>query len=230
MTLSQMRSDVRFRVFGNSSDTTYSNTDINRNINNWYKTVLYWILSANGDWQVNGEYAVTDIVADQREYILPTDILKINELYIKSVSTGDYIKATQRDLRNVSIYPEDYRPNLPEFDLMDNSLFIYIPEENITEVDEGIKIYYQTKLTELSGDNDNPNLPEIFRKILCIGAALDYCEADEIRGKAKDLKNKIFGDPTVKTDKGLKDELMEFYASRSLTKPLTITPHRESFR
>lgn len=228
MNLTNLRSDTRFLIFGDSTNTSYGDTDLDRNLNSWYKRILGWILGSNGDWQMNGEFATTSIVASQREYILPTDVLKLNEVYIKSTSAGDYVKATQRDILNVQDYPEDYYPTTPEFDLMDNSLFIYIPDATITNVTDGIKIYYQTDLTELSGASDEPNLPEIFRRILSVGSALDYCQAQEMWNRAKKLENRIFGDPTVKTDAGMKGELMEFFANRSLTKQPTITPAEEN--
>lgn len=228
MNLTSLRSDARFLVFGDSTNTAYSDINVDRNINSWYKRVLGWILGSNGDWQVNGDYATASIVASQREYILPTDILKLNEVYIKTTSDGDYVKATQRDILNVEDYPEEYYPETPEFDLMDNSLFIFIPETSITAVTDGIKIYYQTDLTELSGASDVPNIPEIFRRILSTGSALDYCVANEMWNKAKKLENRLYGDPTVRSDTGLKGELMEFFANRSLTKQPIISPEEEN--
>lgn len=228
MNLTTIRQDIRFMLFGDNTNTAYSDTDLDRNVNSWYKRVLGWILASNGDWQVNGDYATTDIVIGQREYILPTDILKLNEVYIKSTATGEYVKATQRDIINVQDYPEDYHPSTPEFDLMDNSIFIYTPEATITAVTDGIKAYYQANLTELSGATDVPNIPEIFIRIISIGAAIDYCLSQEMWNRAKKFENRIYGDPTVRDDKGMKGELMDFIASRSLTKQPTITPAEEN--
>lgn len=229
MNLTSIRSDTRFLIFGNASDTSYSDTDLDRNVNNWYRTILGWILSVNGEWQVNGDFATADLVAGQREYILPSDTLKLNEVYIKSTATGDYVRAKQRDIVNVEDYPEDYHPETPEFDLMDNSIFIYIPDDTITAVTAGIKIYLQTNLTELSGGSSIPNLVDIFIRILSLGSAIDYCLAQEMYNKAKKLENRLFGDPTVRNDTGLKGELMELYASRSITRQPILQPQRENF-
>ena len=177
---------------------------------------------------MNGNIATTNIVAGQRNYALPSDILKLNEVYIKSTSAGEYIKATQRDILNISEDPETYYPYPPEFDLLNNSMYIYIPEATITAVTAGIKIYFQKDLTELSGSTDTPNLSDIFRKILSIGSAIDYCLSQEMWNKVKKFENRLYGDPTVRNDQGMKGELIEFYANRSLTKPTIITPKEEN--
>ncbi len=227
MNLTAIRADTRYIATGDRTNTAYSDTDLDANINHWYNLVLSWILGANGSWQVNEDYATASIVASQREYILPADILKLNKVYIKSVSTGEYVEAKHRELRNVTDYPEDYHPATPEYDLMDNSLFIYLPED-ITAVTDGIKIYYQTNLTELSGASDTPNLPTICTRILSFGAANDYCLANEMWNKSKKLENRIFGDPTVRNDQGLKGELEEYYANRISVEPPIITPFEEN--
>jgi len=212
--LTNLRSDARYLVFGNSSNTDYGDTDLDRNINRWYNTVLGWVLSANGEWQVNGEIATADTVAGQKEYILPTDCLKVNKIFIKSSATSEYIEAKQRDLAAVHEDTDYYKPFPPEFDLLDNSIFIYTAND-ISAVTDAIKIVYQTDLTELSGASDAPNLAEPFKRLLALGAALDYCIANEVSSKAKNLKVMI--DETKK-------ELLEFYATRSTAKPVVLEP------
>jgi len=211
--LTNLRSDARFLVFGNSSNTDYGDTDLDRNINRWYNTVLAWVLSANGEWQVNGEIATADTVAGQREYILPSDCLKVNKIFIKTATGSEYLEAKQRDLSAVHEDTDYYKPFPPEFDLLDNSIFIYTASD-ITAVTDGIKIVYQTDLTELTA-SDAPNLAEPFKRLLSLGAALDYCIANEVSSKAKNLKVMI--DETKK-------ELLEFYATRSTAKAVLIEP------
>jgi hypothetical protein len=217
--LLNLRSDARYLVFGDSTNTAYGDTDLDRNINRWYNTILAWILGANGDWQVNGDFVTTSIVALQREYILPTDLLKLNEVYIKSTSTGDYLKATQKDLSALQ-HNEDYHPITPEFDVLDNSLFIYTPEDTIGAVTDGLKIVYQKNLTELSNTTDAPNLSEPFKRGISIGAALDYCIANEMNAKAKSLK--------VLLDE-LKQELLSYYSTKSTAREIILQPAEENF-
>lgn len=207
MQLSDIQADARYMVFGNSSNTQYADTDLNRNINEWYKRAIAMILRSNGEWQVEGEIATTDIETNQREYILPTNILKLNEVYIKTTTAGDWVKAEQIDTKEIKFEPdEDYNPVRPEFDLLDNSLFIYIPETSITAVTDGIKIHYQNEITEMSGSTDEPNLANPFRRYLSMGAAHDYLLANDKVQKAREFERML---------REQEEELVNFYATRS---------------
>ncbi len=231
MTLETLRSAVRFIVFGDSSNTQYENTDLDRNINLWYKTALSWILPINGDWQVNGSVATTDIEAGVRKYQIPTDILKLNEVYIKYGTSSEYVKATQRDPKNISVEPDQdtygYYPETPEFDLKGDYIYIYTPETTIAAVTAGLKIHYQTEITELSSTSDEPNLAEPFEKLLIKGPAYDYPFIDS--GKKRDLKREIYGDPTIKNDDGVKGDLQKHYATRSTVRRNKISPKVENY-
>jgi hypothetical protein len=228
-TLQDLRSDARYLALGDSTNTQYANTDLDRNINRWHEIGISLAMDANGDWEINGEIAVTSLVIGQREYILPADILRLNEVYIKSSVNSDYIKAKQRDLKGVQNYNEDYHPAVPEYDLLDNSLFIYIPDSSITAVPAGLKIVYQKDLVELLETSDAPNLPEPFKRLLSVGAAMDFCESNEMWTKAKKLSNRIYGDPTVKNDDGIKGELKKHFSNRSARNNAVLESIQENF-
>jgi hypothetical protein len=219
--LTNLRSDTRFLIFNDSTNTLYADTDLDRNANRWYNTGVVWVLTANGEWQVNGEIATTDLVAGQREYILPGDILKLNEVYIKTTSDqSEYVKMKQRDPINVDIDIENYHPYPPEFDLLDNSMFIYILEDSITDVTAGFKIHYQSDITELSTGTDKPNLAEPFKRLLTYGSAYDYCMANEMWSKCKILEKQI---------EIIKNDMLDFYASRSTVKSAILEPKQENY-
>lgn len=217
--LTNLRSDIRYLIFNDSTNTLYADTDIDRNINRWYNNAIGSLLKVNGEWQVNGEVATTDLVASQREYTIPADTMKVNEVYIKSTSSGEYVKARQRDPLNVDIEPEEYHPYPPEYDLLDNSFFIYIAEESITDVTAGLKIHYQSDVTELSTGTDKPNLAEPFKRFLTYGAGYDYAIANEMWNKAKVFENLMAI---------TKAEMLEFYATRSTVKRVRLIPADEN--
>jgi hypothetical protein len=217
--LQDIISDARFHVFGDSTNTQYSDTDIKRNINNWYRTVLSWIIEANGEWQVNGEETTTDLEAGQKEYILPTDLLKFNEIYFKI--NGEYKKGTLIDPQNIGVDPDDYQPVYPSYDLKDNSLFLYFSED-IVETEDGIKLHYQTDIvTELSANGDNPNITDNFRRLLAIGSAYDYCIANEMWNKSTKLERLIF--------EVYKPDLTKHYSKKN-TKPTVLVPYKVNYR
>lgn len=215
MTLANLRSDIRFLLFGNSSNTQYGDTDIDRNINGWYRRGVAWILENNGDWQVNGETALADLVADQREYTLPTDLLKINEVYIKSTTSGELLKAKQIDPANVSVDMDEYYPAQHEFDLLDNSLFVYPMENSVVAVTDGLKIFYQTEITELSGDSDAPNIAAPFERLITYGSAYDYAMAQGMTTKSQQLKRDLAE---------VREDMMQYYANRSTVDRTIIDP------
>jgi hypothetical protein len=218
--LTNLRSDTRYLIFNDSTNTQYADTDLDRNLNRWYNDAIGSLLKVNGEWQVNGEIATTNIITGQREYTIPADTMKVNEVYIKSISSGEYVKATQRDPINVDIEPESYNPDPPEFDLFDNSIFIYIPQTSITEVTAGIKIHYQSDVTELSTGTDKPNLAEPFKRYLSYGAAFDYAVANEMWNKVKAFEAQL---------KVYEAKMLEFYLSRSTVKRIRMTFKQENY-
>ena len=219
MNLTNLRSNIRYLVFGKSDNTAYSDTDIDRNLNNNYETVLNWVIQANGDWEINGEIATTDIVANQRDYTFDSSFIKVKEIYIKSTSTGEYVKANKVDVSLIDCDPETYHPSIPEYDLSDNQMYIYLPGD-ITNVTDGIKLYAQTDLTKLVNASDSPNLPELVVNILSLMTADDYCVANEMWNKSKALQTKVY--------QVLKPDLQEYYAHR-FAKPAILTPASKNY-
>jgi hypothetical protein len=215
MQLTNLRSDARYLVFGNSSNTAYADTDLDRNLNRWYQSAIGWALSVNGIWQVQGTFATASIVAGQSKYEMPSDILKLDRVEIKSPSSNDYIVAKQIDHALVGTNLDDYHPDSPEFDLLGNYMYIYLPDASITAVTAGIKIIYQCDITELSGATDEPLLPEVVQRVVSTGAAYDYCRANDMFAKADRLNNEIAK---------IKVELEEIYANRSTVEGMRMEP------
>ena len=231
--LQTIQSDARYLALGDSTDSNYADTDLNRNINRWYQRGIAWILENNGDWQVKGTKATRDLVSGKKAYTLPSNILKLNEVYIKYQTDGKYHKAKQRDPRGIPKEPDQtehgYFPDTPEFDLQANSIVVYIPSSSIPSITAGLKIHFQKEISNLSGNTDEPDIAEPFRRLLSTGAAYDYCKAHEMRQKATDLSRDIFGNPTVRDDEGIKGELKNHYANRSTVEPAIISPQEENF-
>lgn len=221
MTLEDLRKSVRYSVFGDSTESSYADADLDRNLNLWYKTAVGWALSVNGDWQVNGEIATKSLVEGQTEYLLPTDILRLNQVYIKVESGGEYFKAKQIDTQEVKTYSlsDSYYPHPPEFDLLENSMRVYTSNETIPAISNGLKIYYQTKVTELTETTDEASLTEPFEKILIAGASYEYCIANEM-GKSEQFKRDI---------NEARRDLENYYANRSEVKPVRIIPNEENY-
>lgn len=135
------------------------------------------VIEAMDGWDFQGEVATTDLVADQQEYVFPSDILKFKRAEIS------YDGVTWRRLKLIDINNKPGQTNTatisneisrdePEVDIMDNSLFIYPTPTGA--VSGGLKIWYEKEVTDLSEDTDEPNLIEAYHPGLAYGAAIDY--------------------------------------------------------
>jgi len=220
MTLTELRARFNQKVFSDRSNTTVSTTVIDAYINEAYQEYLIIALSANGEWQTNGNFFTTNINEDQRDVAFETDLLKVNEVYIKSTPTGEYIKAKQRDVQSMPSEPlTDYHPSSPEYDLTDRHIFIYIPETDIVAVTAGVQIHAQTEYTALTDAGHEPKIPIAFQKYLYICAAYNYCEDNEMWNKAARIQNQ---------KEKLEARIEEFYDGRSSVHPAQLIPADEN--
>jgi hypothetical protein len=146
------------------------------------------------DWDFQGEVATTSLVANQQEYVFPTDILKIKRIEI-TYDGSTWVEARPEDINereydsgSVARINDNYDQGEPKYDLMDNSLFIKpVPT---TAVTSGLKIWYEKLVTQLSADTDEPVIPRPFHKGLTYGAAKDYFEKNlEKEGMTSKLNN-----------------------------------------
>jgi hypothetical protein len=146
------------------------------------------------DWDFQGEIATSSLVANQQEYVFPSDILKIKRIEITYDGTTWYearpedVNEQEYDSGSVARINDNYDQSEPKYDLMDNSLFIKpVPT---TAVTSGLKIWYEKLVTQLSADTDEPVIPRPFHKGLCYGAAKDYFEKNlEKEGMTSKLNN-----------------------------------------
>lgn len=137
------------------------------------------------DWDFNGEVATSNLVAGQREYVFPDDLLKVKRVEVQL--NGQWVKSTPIDVNELNVATDDasilnnFSNTNPKHDLMDNSLFLYpAPTANVTG---GIKIYYEPLPAHLVEVTDSPAFAKPFHKGLCYGAAKDYFEKFSEVGK-----------------------------------------------
>jgi len=219
MTLETMRSDTRYLVFGNSSNTAYGNTDLDRNLNRRYHELIEIAMSVNGDWQVRGTYATETLEAGVNKYDIPSDILRFNRVEIKPTTDDDnYILATKIDMQNIQEDLATYQPSYPEYDVRNNKIEIYY-NTTLEAISAGLKIWIQREITELSATDDEPDLPEFANRYLTIGAAYDYCLSNEMQKKADRLKRDLVE---------LTEWIREHYSNRMQTSQPILEPAEEN--
>ena len=77
-----------------------------------------------------------------------------------------------------------------------------------------------------------PDIPEPVHRILSYGPALDFCIAEEMWTKVREIKKIIYGDPNVVDDKGVKGEIIAMFSTRTGNRRdrLSTGGRRRSFR
>lgn len=202
-------------------------------LNKWYRLCVAWVMGAMGIWEMNGEIAVTNIVAGQAEYVLPVSLIAINRVAIKYPNATQYVYATRLDdletrdaFENGSISRGS--ESFPVFREFDNSIFIYpIPTANVTS---GISLELTKDITDLVGTNDTPNINPLIHQILTVGAAMDYCDSEEMYSKAARLDRRIFGARGGDGRDGLKYALEELAANHDRSVRNQIRARVRSYR
>lgn len=199
MTLSELRSQTRFLT--NTDSTSYSDTDLDLNLTRWAHLLTGEIINSQDDWDFQGEIATADLVANQREYTFPVDILKIKRIELKLDGTN-WVRAAWLDEAEISRaiaseeeITEQFNNSEPFVALFNKSFFIF--SGTITAVTGGIKIWYLKEIvgkdatgadiTSFSASTDKPNINEAFQRGLCYGAAKDWYQKYGFTVQARDM-------------------------------------------
>ena len=173
MTLTNIRSKIRY-LLGDISSDNYSDTNLDRAINDYYHNAISIALKECGGWEVQGEVSTTNLVADQQEYVCPTDLLTLNRIEVNFNDDDNWKVMKIKDMTNMSgaLSNNTTSADSSYVRLFDNSIFFENPSEE--SVTSGLKIYYSVEVTALSDASDTTNLPEHLNSYLIHGACLDY--------------------------------------------------------
>lgn len=170
MNYTELIEQVRLGL-GNPSASKYTDAQILTNLNKWQKIAGQTAIEANGQWEVDGEIATTDIIAGQKEYALTTDIplmsLKRVEINLTG-ETNNWVVANIKDLRNMynAISNADNGYSEYELDVYSNSLFFTV-EPSLTVIN-GLKIFYQKQAMDMRANEHSVTLEEAEGKIITI--------------------------------------------------------------
>jgi len=174
MTLTNILSKIRY-LLGDISTNNYSDVNATRAVNDYYNNAISIALKESGSWEVQGEVATTNLVADQQEYVCPTDLLDLKriEVNFEDADEDTWSIMKIKDMSNMSTVLSNQTTSADSsyVRLYDNSIFFENPIE--TSVTKGLKIYYSVEATALSGAGVS-NLPEHLNSYLIHGACLDY--------------------------------------------------------
>lgn len=220
MTLQEIRDKTRFIT--RTDTTTFSNDDIDREINSAYKQVAISILRAQGYRNQFGKNSYTDLIASdglspgdngyRGQYSFPTDLLKPHRVEVKFSSTGTPVVATVYDMSESTLFSESDDDSLssmaseenPVVRFENDSYFIRPLNTSGENVSDGIRIWYEYRQSALSEASDVPNFEETFHDILCYMAAIEFYVRypDKYNRKAEQRVSE------------LKNDLARFYRAR----------------
>lgn len=232
--LAALRASARRKISHELTSSDYSDTNVEANLNEWYREILVWVLEVTGIWEIRGEQATTHFIEDQAEYILPSsDFLILNRVEVKYPNSTTYVKADRIDDKQVDnsafangeiSFASEARP---VYRVFDNSLFIY-PTPSDT-VSAGISIEYIKDITDLATGTDVPDLNPLVRKAMAIGAAYEYASTEEMDKLASRLYRRLVGSGEGDT-LCLKYQVQLLAAQRDRSVKTQFVPRRQSFR
>ena len=134
----------------NTDTTSYTDTDKHASMTRWAHVLTEEVVDAQDDWDFQGEIATTSLVANQREYTFPTDILKIKRIDLK-LDGSNWYQASRLDeseigdsIASESDITEQFTNTEPYVSFYDKSFFIW--SGTITAVTGGIKIWYSEEI------------------------------------------------------------------------------------
>lgn len=237
MDLTLIRTDARYAISPQITSTEYPDTDLDRNANRWYRKVVGWVIALQGDWQIGGDIITRDFEAGVTVYDLPEGLIRIYKGEVLYTAAGSFVPLTFMDPQpnqelvegNSTRTIDDV--NAPTADLFGEKIIIRpaIAATGVTVIN-GIKLWAQLALTDLTDTDDIPFLLDPVQRVISKGAAMDFCEAEEMWNKFREIKYEIFGDPRVINDKGIYGEIEALYSIRSGAKRDSLRARRRSYR
>lgn len=166
------------RFLTNTDLDSYTDDELNAAINRYNRVFANKIIEAMDGWDFKGEIATTNLVANQQEYIFPSDILKFKRAEVSYDEGVTWRRLEIFDINkrrrptDATTVNQEFHKTDPAVDVYDQSLFLYpIPTANSTS---GLKIWYEKKVDDLSNDTDEPEFLEAYHPGLAHGAAVDY--------------------------------------------------------
>lgn len=162
------------------------------------------------DVDFQGEKSTHDLVANQREYLNPSDLLKLKKVDLKldgsNWKTANPIDASEvpDKLASEADIIARFTNDEPKVDFMDESYFIY--SGTITDVTAGILLWYDkdivgqdtngNDITSFSASTDVPTLLPFAAQALVLWAIIDWYEGHPNAQKLAYFTKKLWGATT----------------------------------
>lgn len=202
-----------------------------RSANEWQRQVATWIMQVQGSWRWDDNNyttyptGTTNLIADQRDYVLPQTALKIERVEVMDEQGNYYVvdPVTKEWINNQAMsefYKTSGRPVY--YSMEGNSVFLYpAPAAANTTLTAGLKIYFNRTINgfSITDTSTKPGFVENFHRIISAGSALDFANSRNMTNTIPTLISKL---------NSLKTDLQEFYTVRETSVKPDIRIRRES--
>lgn len=200
-TLADIYEDVRY--LAGKDSTTLEDADLLRIANKYYLPLVRELVDLNED--LYAEISTANLVANQREYVLPTDnttstygggLIKLQRVEINytgdstdwkvmdPISLQEIATATKLDADINSTFDESD----PKYWFKDRSVWVApVPDAAVTT---GLYIYWIKRPNEMTADTAIPELPKDFLNILAEGMLIDVYRKYGRTAESKDAESK----------------------------------------
>ncbi len=215
----------------NTDSVKFPIEDKVRIVNRWYERTVGRILEADGRWQFDDSnystlpIATTNLNAGQQDYSFAVRFLRIDRIEMKD-RAGKWIwiePMDQNDVRRRSLTEMANQSGVPKmYDKLADSIFLY-PRPDYSST-AGLKAYYQrsVELFTAADTTKEPGFASIFHKILALGPALEYAQANGLNP----AKIRVLQDEVAQTEADIK----EFHSKRSKDEQVGLRARRISYR
>jgi len=242
MYLSDLRTDARYHVSPQLTINDYSDAEVDRNLNHWYKEIGAWIIGSEGEWELRGDILTRDFQAGVTQYQVPRNFFRIYKCEVMYTAAGSFVpvdfinvQANQGSVEgNASRSRDDVSSPTAELfgDIVDIRPSIAVGQPDVVN---GIKLWAQIDFQDLVNAHDIPDLMEPVQRGISVGAAMDFCLAEEMYTKYRELKKRLYGDPSLVSedgspDKGIRGLVEKLYSVRAGVHRDQIAARRRSYR
>jgi hypothetical protein len=236
-TLNELIDDVD-RVGGIQAGR-FSDADKMRAMTIAARTINQEVTKVMRDYDYQGERSFHDLVANQREYLNPTDLLKIKRIDLKLDGTN-WKKANWIDESEIGdkyVAEADiisrFTNTEPKISFFDESYFIW--SGTIANVTDGIQITYDkdivgvnssgTDIQDFSATTDVPNLIGFAQQALVLWAIIEWYGSHLNSKKLIYFNNLLWGNPKGRPQDdrqigGLMRQILDYYSDRTPDRPI----------
>lgn len=189
-----------------------------------------WIWQSDNSWKFDDTnqstlpIAYATLVDEQTEITLPTTVFKLEVVEMMD-QNGKWVplrQITNAEIASMGSSPSEFMADtsgMPTYyRLVGNSMKFYskVSQNNVT-LENGLRVHVSRDVVPFTSSDTTaePGFSSNFHRIVSVGMSLDYAIRAGMWEKVKELKKMLFGDSSIRDDRGMKGELQEAYGTRN---------------